>query len=68
MAFCALGNLEIRTVKPNRFKNQSSDTLKLLGQIIATINKGLLKKTVALHHCGFKWKFPKHCYCDCYFG
>ena len=26
------GNLEIRTVKPNRFKNQFRDKLKLLGQ------------------------------------
>ena len=45
----------------NRFKSQSSDTLKLYLAKIATINKVLLKKTVALHHCGFKLKFPK-CY------
>ena len=32
MPCCAFGNLEIRTVKPDRFKNQFSDTLKLLGQ------------------------------------
>ena len=31
MTYCTLGNLEIRTLKQNRFKNQSSDTLKLLG-------------------------------------
>ena len=32
MACCTCGNLQIRTLKPNKFKNQSSDTLKLLGQ------------------------------------
>ena len=32
MTYCILGNLEIRTLKPNSFKNQSSDTLKLLDQ------------------------------------
>ena len=67
MNFYALGNLQIRTLKPNRFKNQSSDTLKLLGQN-CNHQQGLIKqKTVALHHRGFKLKFPKHCYCDCYY-
>ena len=67
MTFYALGNLQIRTLKPNRFKNQSSDTLKLLGQN-CNHQQGLIKqKTVVLHHRGFKLKFPKHCYCDCYY-
>ena len=48
------GNLEIRTLKPNRFKNQSSDTQKLLDQN-GNHQEGFIKqKTVALHHCGFK--------------
>ena len=29
---CIFGMLEIRTLTPNRFKNQSSDTLNILGQ------------------------------------
>ena len=32
MTCCTLGNLEIETLKPNRFKYQSSDTLELLDQ------------------------------------
>ena len=32
MACGIFGKLEIRTLKPNRFKNQSSDTLKLHGR------------------------------------
>ena len=47
MAFCALGNLEIRTVKPNRFKNQSSDTLKLLGQN-CNHQQGLIKLSLSI--------------------
>ena len=44
MVCSAFGNLEIRTVKPNRFKNQSSDTLKLLGQICNHQQEFILKK------------------------
>ena len=67
MTCCDFGNLQIRTVKSNRFKNKSTDTLKLLSQNF-NHQQGFIKKTVALHHCGFKLKFPKHCYCDHYFG
>ena len=35
---------------------------------ITTINKGLVKKIVALHRCGFNLKFPKHFNYDRYFG
>ena len=31
VACCTFGMLEIRTLTPNRFKNQSSDTLNILG-------------------------------------
>ena len=67
MACCTFGNLEIRTVKQNRFKNQSSDTLKLFGQNW-NHQQWFIKKAIALHHRGFKLKFPKHCYCDDHFG
>ena len=31
--------------------------------------QGFVKqKIVALHHCGFNLKLPKHCYCQRYFG
>ena len=56
------GNIKIITLKPNGFKNESNDTLKLLGH-----QQWFTKqKTVTLHHRGFKWKSPKHCYCDRY--
>ena len=48
MTCSTLGNL--RTLKPNRFKNQSSDTLNLLDQN-CNHQQGLFQqKTVALHH------------------
>ena len=43
MACCAFGNLQIRTVKPSRFKNRSSDTLKLLDQSFKN-QQGFIKK------------------------
>ena len=68
MACYTFGNLEIKTLKPSRYKNHSSDTLKLLVQT-SNYQQGYIKqKTVALHHYGFKLKFPKDCYCDRYFG
>ena len=60
MTCSTLGNLEIRTLKLNRFKNQSSDTLKLLDQNCNHQQGFIKQKTVALHHQGFKLKFPKH--------
>ena len=68
MVCCTFGKVEIRTLKPKRFKNQSSDTLELFGHI-CNHQQGFIKpKTVALYHCSLKLNFPKHCYCDCYFG
>ena len=54
--------LEVRTITPNRFKNQSGGTLKMLARDYND-KQGLAKqKNVALHHCGFKAEFPKHFY------
>ena len=47
MSCCAFENREIRTVKSNRFKNQSSDTLKLLGQN-CNYQQGFIKKKLSL--------------------
>ena len=59
MACCTFGVLEVRTITPNRFTNQSSGTLKILAHNW-NHQQGLVKqKTVALHHCGFKTEFPK---------
>ena len=54
MTCCTCGNLKIRTLKPSRFKNQSSDTLKLLDQNGNHQDGFIKQKIVALHHCGFK--------------
>ena len=67
MTCSTLGNLEIRTLKPNRFKNQSSNTLKLLGRNCNHQQGFIKQKTVAYHHCSFNLKFPKHCYCNRYY-
>ena len=67
MTYCTFGNLEIRTLKPNRFKNKFSDTLKLLDQNFNHQQGFIKQKTIALHHRCFKLKFPKHCYCDRYY-
>ena len=67
MTYCTFGNLEIRTLKLNRFKNQSSDTLKLLDQNFNHQQGFIKQKTVALHHHCFKLKFPKYCYCVRYY-
>ena len=55
-----LVTLEIRTLKPNRFKNQSSDRLKLLDQNCNHRQGFIKQETVALYYCGFKLKFHKH--------
>ena len=47
MNCCNFGNLEIRTLKPNRYKNQSNDTLKLIGHN-CHVNKDLLNKKLSL--------------------
>ena len=59
---------EIITLAPSRFKNQTNDTFKLFGHNCNHQQGILTQKIVTLHHCGFKLKFPKHCYFDCYFG
>ena len=62
VACCAFNVLEVRTVTPNRLKNQSGGTLKILSHD-CTHQQGLVKqKNVALDHSGFKAKFPKHFY------
>ena len=43
-------NLEIKTLKANRFKNQSIDTVKLLDQNCNHQQGFFKEKTVALHH------------------
>ena len=62
MASCTFGVLEVSTITSNRFKNQSSGTLKTLGHN-CNPQQGLIKqKIVTLHHCRFKLEFPKHFY------
>ena len=61
MAFRTFAKLETRTLKPNRFQNQSSGTLKLT-------DEGLLNKKCCSPSLCFKLKFPKYCYCDRYFS
>ena len=52
--------LEVRTITPNRFKNQSGGTLKILANDCNHQQGFVKQKNIALHHCGFKAKFPKH--------
>ena len=65
---CAFGRFEIQTLRPNGFKNQANDTLKLLGHNYSHLQELFKQENVALHHCGFQLKFPKHFYEDCCFG
>ena len=61
-ACCTFSVFEVTTVTPSRFKKQSSGTLNILAHDY-NHQQGLVKqKTVALHHCGFMAKFPKHFY------
>ena len=62
VACSTFGVLEVRTARPNRFKNQSKGTMKILVHN-CNYEQGFVKqKTVALHPCGFKAEFPKHFY------
>ena len=62
VACCTFGKLEIRTLTPNRSKNQTNDTLKLL-DCHCNNKQGLVKqKTVPFHHCGVQLEFPLHFY------
>ena len=54
--------LKVRPLTPNRFKNQSSDTMNILGHN-CNHQQGLAKQeTIVHHHSGFKLKFLKHFY------
>ena len=55
-------------ITSNRLKNQSSDTLNILGHNCSHQQGFVKQRTVALHPSGFKLKFPKHFYQDRYFG
>ena len=58
---CTFCRFEIRTLTPNRLKNQTNDTLKLLGHN-CNHERGLLKQKVVTFRCYvFNLKFPKHC-------
>ena len=50
----------IRTLIPNRFKNQINDKFKLLGRNCNYQEGRLKQKIVALHRCGFNLKLPRH--------
>ena len=65
---CTFGRFEIRTLTPNRFKNQTNETLKLLGHNYDHQQGFLKQKNVTLHRCSFNLKFPIHCYFDRYIG
>ena len=65
---CTLGRFETWILTPNRFKNQTNDTLTLLGHNYNHQRGFLKQKIVTLHRCGFNLKFPKHCYFDRCFG
>ena len=54
VACCTFSMLEVRTLTPNRFKNQSSDTLNILGHNCNHQQEFVKQRTVALHHFGFK--------------
>ena len=68
MTCCTLGKLELRNLKPNRFKNQPKDTMKLLRQNCNHQQGFTKQKIVALNHRGFNLRFPKQCYCDAILG
>ena len=59
---------EIQTLTPNRFKNRTNDTLRLLGHNYNHQQGFFKQKILILHCCGFNLKFPKHCYFGRCFG
>ena len=68
VASCTFGKFQIINLTLIRFKNQTNETLKLLGHNY-NHQQGILKqKIVTLHPCGFKLRFPENCYFDRYFG
>ena len=59
VACCTFGMPEIRPLIPDRFKNQSGDTLKnILGHNCNHQQEFVKQRTAALHHYGFKLKCP----------
>ena len=62
LACCSLGKLEIKTLTPNRLKNQTNDTLKLLDNICnpnsSTMQLFGHKKVWSLHCSTFSQKLP----------
>ena len=54
---CTFRRFKIQTLTPNRFKNQTNDTLKLLGHNYNHQRGSLEQKIVTLHCCGFNLKF-----------
>ena len=59
VACCTFRRFEIRTFKPNRFKNQTNGTLKPLGHNCNHQQGFVTLKIVALHRCCFNLKFLK---------
>ena len=59
---CFFCRFEIQTLTPNRFKNETNDTLTLLAHNYNHQLGFLKQKIVAPHRCGFNLKFPKHFY------
>ena len=62
VTYCTFCRFEIRTLTPNRFKNETNDTLTLLAHNYNHQLGFLKQKIVAPHRCGFNLKFPKHFY------
>ena len=58
------GRFEIQHLTPNRFKNQTNDTLKLLGHSYNHQRGFLKQKILTLHVCGFNLKFHERCFFD----
>ena len=54
---CTFIRFKIRTLTPNRLKNQTNDTLKLLGHSYNHERGSLKQKIVTVHCCGFNLKF-----------
>ena len=54
---CTFVKFKIWTLTPNTFKNQTNDTLKLLGHNYNHERGSLTQKIVTLHCCSFNLKF-----------
>ena len=68
VACCTFSKFTIRTLTPNKFKNQTNETFKLPHHN-SNHHQGFAEpKNVALNHCSFKLKFPKYFYEVCLSG